>query len=132
MGHILLVDDDPDIRLVATLSLKRGRHRVTQAESGSAALDLLDAGLPVDLVLCDSMMPEMNGMQTLLAMRARPRLAGTPFAFLSAKAQPAEVEEGLRMGACLYLTKPFEPHELLSAVEAILAGRKAPAAGAAP
>jgi CheY-like chemotaxis protein len=121
MGRILLIDDDPDIRFVARLALRRGTHEVTAVESGAAALALLDAGLQPDLVLCDSMMPEMNGVQTLLAMRAREQFAATPFAFLSARAQPAEVEQGLQLGACRYLTKPFEPQELLGAVNAILA-----------
>lgn len=133
MGRILLIDDDPDIRFVARLALRRGKHEVTAVEGGAAALALLDQGLQPDLVLCDSMMPEMNGVQTLLAMRARPRFAATPFAFLSAKAQPAEVEQGLKLGACRYLTKPFEPHELLGAVDAILAGfAPAPAGVKAP
>ncbi|HET7784409.1 MAG TPA: response regulator transcription factor [Myxococcales bacterium] len=130
MGRILLIDDDPDIRFVARLALKRGKHEVTAVEGGAAALALLDQGLEPDLVLCDSMMPEMNGVQTLLALRARPRFATTPFAFLSAKAQPAEVEQGLKLGACRYLTKPFEPHELLGAVNAILAEFAPGAAGA--
>jgi CheY-like chemotaxis protein len=121
MRRILLIDDDPDIRFVARLALRRGKHDVTAVESGAAALALLDEGLRPDLVLCDSMMPEMNGVQTLLAMRSRQPFAVTPFAFLSARAQPAEIEEGLKLGACRYLTKPFEPHELLSAVNAILA-----------
>ena len=122
MAHILLIDDDPDIRFVARLALRRGKHEVTAVEGGVSALSLLDAGLQQpDLVLCDSMMPEMNGVQTLLALRARPRFAATPFAFLSARAQPAEVAEGLSLGACRYLTKPFEPQELLGAVNAILA-----------
>jgi CheY-like chemotaxis protein len=120
MGRILLIDDDPDIRFVARLALKRGKHEVTAVEGGAAALALLDQGLQPDLVLCDSMMPEMNGVQMLLALRTRLRFAATPFAFLSAKAQPAEVEQGLKLGACRYLTKPFEPHELLEAVNAIL------------
>ena len=130
MGRILLIDDDPDIRFVARLALRRGKHEVTAVEGGGAALALLDSGLQPDLILCDSMMPEMNGMQTLLAIRARPQFAATPFAFLSARAQPAEVEEGLRLGACRYLTKPFEPHELVGAVNAILAGAASAAAGA--
>lgn len=120
MGRILLIDDDPDIRFVARLALRRGKHDVTAVESGAAALALLDEGLQPDLVLCDSMMPEMNGVETLLAMRARAQFATTPFAFLSAKAQPAEVEQGLKLGACRYLTKPFEPHDLLTAVNGIL------------
>jgi DNA-binding response OmpR family regulator len=122
MARILLIDDDPDIRFVARLALRRGKHEVIEVDGGVSALALLDGGQEEpDLVLCDSMMPEMNGVQTLLALRARPRFALTPFAFLSARAQPAEVAEGLELGACRYLTKPFEPQELLGAVNAILA-----------
>ena len=120
MARILVVDDDPDIRFVARLALKRGAHDVTVAESGPAALAHLDSGAPCDLVLCDRMMPEMSGMQTLAEVRRR--RSDLPFVFLTAKAQKDEIEEGLRMGASRYLTKPFEPAELLGEVNRILAG----------
>lgn len=120
MARILVVDDDPDIRFVARLALKRGRHEVTVAESGGAALALLDSGAPCDLVLCDRMMPAMSGMDTLREVRKR--RSDLPFVFLTAKAQKDEIEEGLRMGACRYLTKPFEPAELLAEVNRILTG----------
>ena len=120
MARILVVDDDPDIRFVARLALKRGAHEVTVAESGRAALAHLDSGAPCDLVLCDRMMPEMSGVETLAEVRRR--RADVPFVFLTAKAQKDEIEEGLRLGASRYLTKPFEPAELLGEVNRILAG----------
>ena len=119
MARILVVDDDPDIRFVARLALKRGRHEVAVADSGRAALAHLDSGAPCDLILCDRMMPEMSGVETLVEVRRRH--AGVPFVFLTAKAQKDEVEEGLRLGASGYLTKPFEPAELLGEVNRILA-----------
>ena len=118
MARILVVDDDPDIRFVARLALKRGAHEVTVAESGHAALAHLDSGAPCDLVLCDRMMPEMSGMETLTEVRRR--RSDLPFVFLTAKAQKDEIDEGLRMGASRYLTKPFEPAELLGEVNRIL------------
>jgi len=121
MARILLIDDDPDIRFVARLALKRGKHEVTVAEGGKAALSLLDAGTPCDLVICDRMMPEMSGMQTLQELRKRPSLASLPFVFLTARALTGEVEEGLALGARRYLTKPFEPSELVAQVNAVLA-----------
>jgi CheY-like chemotaxis protein len=119
MARILIVDDDPDIRFVARLALKRGGHELTLAEGGSAALLHLDSGAPCDLVLCDWMMPDMSGMETLAQVRRR-RL-DLPFVFLTAKAQKDEIDEGLKMGATRYLTKPFEPKELLDEVNRILA-----------
>jgi len=120
MARILVVDDDPDIRFVARLALKRGKHEVAVAESGRAALEHLDTGAACDLILCDWMMPEMSGIQTLAQVRTRPQRAGIPFVFLTAKAQKEEIEEGLRLGARRYLTKPFEPAELLGEVDRIL------------
>jgi len=120
MARILVVDDDPDIRFVARLALKRGKHEVAVADSGRAALQHLDSGAACDLILCDRMMPEMSGIETLAQVRTRPRWVNTPFVFLTAKAQKEEVEEGLRLGACRYLTKPFEPAELLGEVNRIL------------
>ena len=118
MARILVVDDDPDIRFVARLALKRGKHEVAVAESGRAALAHLDSGVSCDLILCDRMMPEMSGVETLAEVRRRN--AAVPFVFLSAKAQKDEIDEGLRLGANHYLTKPFEPAELLGAVNRIL------------
>jgi len=122
MARILLIDDDPDIRFVAKLALKRGKHEVVAADSGRAALEFFDAGGACDLVICDRMMPEMTGLQTLEELQRRPAAAATPFVFLTAKAQKNEVEEGLRMGACRYLTKPFEPADLLEQINRILSG----------
>jgi DNA-binding response OmpR family regulator len=74
------------------------------------------------------MMPEMTGIETLVEVRKRGDRAGTPFVFLTAKAQKEEIEEGLRLGATRYLTKPFEPKDLLAEVEAVLlcSGRRPP------
>ena len=71
MALILVVDDDPDIRFVARLALKRGKHEVTVADSGRAALAHLDSGAACDLILCDRMMPEMSGVETLAEVRRR-------------------------------------------------------------
>jgi CheY-like chemotaxis protein len=120
MARILLIDDDPDIRFVARLALKRGKHDVVAADSGRAALEFFDGGGQCDLVICDRMMPEMSGLQTLEEIKRRPAAVATPFVFLTAKAQKNEIEEGLRMGACRYLTKPFEPADLLVQVNDIL------------
>src|SRR3954466_4895000 len=120
MARILVIDDDSDIRFVARLALKRGNHEVALAEGGRAALAYLDTGAACDLILCDRMMPEMSGIETLAEVRKRDARAATPFVFLTAKAQKDEVDEGLRLGATRYLTKPFEPKELLAEVNGVL------------
>jgi CheY-like chemotaxis protein len=121
MARILLVDDDPDIRFVASLSLKRGKHQVVLASGGREALDLLEKDATIELVVCDWMMPEVNGVQVLEEARRRNLLGGRRFAFLTAKALAGEVAEGMALGAAGYLTKPFEPAELLAQVNQLLA-----------
>jgi two-component system response regulator ResD len=120
MARILLVDDDPDIRFVASLTLKRGKHDVVAKASGREALDFFSGGGTCDLIICDRMMPEMNGLQVLEELRSRNLIVERRFVFLTAKAQAQEVAEGLGLGASGYLTKPFEPKELLAQVNLLL------------
>jgi CheY-like chemotaxis protein len=120
MAKILLVDDDPDIRMVARMTLKRkGGHEVEACDGGASALEKLKSWRP-DLIVLDVMMPNMTGHQTLKAIRAQPELQGVPVVFLTAKAQRQEIEEGLKLGAAGYLTKPFEPAELVTEIAKFL------------
>lgn len=121
MARILLVDDDPDIRFVARMALRKGKHEVFEAQNGREALDWLGRGEPCDLVICDRMMPVMNGIEVLTALSGQRLVTSGRFVFLTAKAQASEVDEGLRLGAAAYFTKPFEPRELLASVDKLLA-----------
>ena len=125
MARILLVDDDPDIRFVARMALRKGKHEVVEAQNGREALDWLGRGERCDLVICDRMMPVMNGIEVLTALngphQAQHLVTSGRFVFLTAKAQASEVDEGLRLGAAAYLTKPFEPRELLASIDKLLA-----------
>jgi CheY-like chemotaxis protein len=129
VARILLVDDDPDIRFVARMALRKGKHEVVEAQNGREALEWLGRGEKCDLVICDRMMPVMNGIEVLTALNAmqlgdhlgRHLVSSGRFVFLTAKAQASEVDEGLRLGAAAYFTKPFEPRELLASVEKLLA-----------
>jgi CheY-like chemotaxis protein len=120
MARILLVDDDPDIRFVASLTLRRGKHEVVVAEGGKQALEFFATDGRCDLVICDRMMPGMNGLQVLEELRSRNHIEGRRFVFLTAKALAQEIAEGLERGACGYLTKPFEPADLLAQVNNLL------------
>jgi two-component system OmpR family response regulator len=108
MSHVLIVDDDEDIRRIARLSLERiGGWQVTEAGSAVAALDAT-AAASFDAVLLDVMMPDVDG-PTLLD-RLRPRLGdAVPVVFLTAKVQPADVEALMARGAAGVIAKPFDP-----------------------
>jgi two-component system OmpR family response regulator len=118
---ILLVDDDPDIRRIGTLSLEKvGRFAVVLAASGAEALSKLEHER-FDLILLDMMMPDMDGMATLGALRARPAERGVPVIFMTAKVQGGEIDRYLRAGALGVIEKPFDPLALPSDVRRILA-----------
>ncbi len=119
---LLVVDDNMDVRGYVT-SILRKDYDFISAANGHEGLALLEEYQP-DLILCDIMMPEMDGYEFLRNVRARPELEGIPFMFLTAKADTAMKIEGLEEGADEYLVKPFNSLELLARVNALLRLRK--------
>lgn len=119
--HLLLVEDEPDLRSALRYNLKKAGYRVSDAGNGKEALELIDgiaAGdAPIDMVISDVMMPVMDGIALGRALRARPDLAETPLMFLTAKGEAADRLEGFRVGADDYMTKPFDLEELLARVQ---------------
>jgi two-component system OmpR family response regulator len=106
---ILLVDDDPSIRQVATLTLERvGGWAVRVAGSGAQALELA-RDEPPDLVLIDVMMPGMDGPETLARLRELPGFAAVPVVFMTARVQTHEIEEYRALGVVGVVSKPFDP-----------------------
>jgi CheY-like chemotaxis protein len=120
-GRILVVDDEDDIRRVATLSLERvGGWEVVPASSAAEALAAAEGG-GFDAVLLDVMMPDVDGPATL--ERLRPILGpGVPVVFLTAKVQPADIERLRGLGATGVLAKPFDPMRLPGELADVLAG----------
>jgi signal transduction histidine kinase len=118
-GHILVVDDDPTNRLTLSIGLTRQGHRVTVAEDGRRALELLRAQ-PVDLVLLDIVMPEMNGFQVLAEIKNDPALRGIPVIVISAIDLMESVITCIEMGAEDYLPKPCDPVLLAARMNASL------------
>lgn len=117
---ILLVEDNDDIRIIATIALEHGgRFDVLSAASGEEAL-LLAEQHRVDLVLLDVMMPGMDGTETFAALRELDATRDTPIVFLTAKAQPTEVQRLLELGAKDVLTKPFDPLEIAERIAGTL------------
>ena len=119
LTRILMVEDDPDIRAVAHLSLTAvGGFTVALCASGEEALAQAEAFAP-DLLLLDVMMPGMDGPATLAALRAKPALAGVPALFMTAKVQPQEVAHYRDLGAADVLPKPFDPMALPGQLRAL-------------
>jgi Response regulators consisting of a CheY-like receiver domain and a winged-helix DNA-binding domain len=122
MGHVLVVDDEPNIRRLAQVNLERHGYRVETAENGAQALAKIKANRP-DLLVSDVMMPEMDGFELLANVRRDPAIADLPVIMLTAKAQDKDVMTGYQHGADMYLTKPFNPQELLQFVKRLLASQ---------
>ena len=120
--HILIVEDDEDIRELVKFNLTREGWRVTEAESGEEAIRKAGAAVP-DLVLLDLMLPGIDGLEVCRTLRAEPRTAGIPIVMLTAKSEESDVVAGLELGADDYLTKPFSPRVLVSHLRAVLRRR---------
>ncbi len=116
---ILIVEDQRHTRLLITYNLKQAGYEVIEAGDGREALDLCRAKRP-DLILSDVMMPEMDGLQLREAILQDPRLREIPFIFLTARAQAHEVIRGESLAPDAYVTKPFEPKNLLSTIQRVL------------
>ncbi len=116
---LLLIDDDPNLILLVRDYLEFRGYEVITAENGREALDLLDNQVP-DMIICDVMMPEMDGYTLVQHVREDDRISSIPVLFLSAKGQSQDRVKGLNNGADVYMVKPFEPEELVAQVEAAL------------
>lgn len=129
-ARILVVEDEPSIREVVSLYLRRAGYQVTVVEDGQAALETLVGELP-DLVVLDLMLPGVDGLEITRWLRER---GDTPIIMLTARREERDRIAGLEMGADDYVVKPFSPQELVSRVRAVLRRTQAsgPGGSAAP
>ncbi len=116
---LLLIDDDPNLILLVKDYLEFRGYNVDTAENGREALEVLDHLVP-DMIICDVMMPEMDGYALVKHIREEPTTNRIPVLFLSAKGQSQDRVKGLNEGADVYMSKPFEPEELVAQVESSL------------
>ena len=116
MKKIVLIEDNRDIRENITEILELAGYAVKAAENGKLGVALVLEESP-DLILCDIMMPELDGHGVLHMLSKNEKTAGIPFIFLTAKAERSDFRKGMELGADDYLTKPFEDLELLHAIE---------------
>ncbi len=118
-ARILIIEDEDDLRDNVADLLELEGYSVLQAADGREGLRLAATAHP-DLVLCDVMMPEMDGPAVLRALRARPDTLTLPFIFVTAQAEARNVRTGMNLGADDYLAKPFTDAELLRSIGARL------------
>lgn len=118
-SRLLLVDDDPNLILLVKDYLEFQGYEVITAENGRDALEMLTQQVP-NMIICDIMMPEMDGYTLIERIRQDARWSWIPVMFLSAKGQSQDRVRGLNTGADVYLVKPFEPEELVAQVDSSL------------
>ena len=115
LGRVLVVDDDTVIRQLITVNLELEGFEVATAVDGQDCLDKVKDIQP-DVITLDIMMPRLDGWAAAGRLRADPETAGIKVVLLSARAQEADLERGSRIGVDAYLTKPFDPDELIEVV----------------
>jgi DNA-binding NarL/FixJ family response regulator len=118
-NKLLLVDDDFSLVLLLKDYLEFHSYQVTAVNNGQQALDVLEKDIP-DMIICDVMMPEVDGYEFLKSLRDRRDIGWIPVLFLSALGQSLDRIKGLNLGANIYMNKPFEPEELLAQVKSTL------------
>jgi two-component system alkaline phosphatase synthesis response regulator PhoP/two-component system response regulator VicR len=117
--HILVAEDDPNILRQIEFNLQTHGFSVETAMTGAEALKKLMVRRP-DLLITDIMMPEMDGHELVSSLRGDEQLADLPVIMLTARSTDNDIMQGYNSGTDLYLTKPFNPTELISFVERIL------------
>lgn len=117
---VLIVEDDPDQLALADLRVSMAGYAVRAAESQAALMKSLACDGVPDLLLLDVRLPDGNGFEILKKLRKMPAFASLPIVMLTAKKRPADIEQGLRLGADGYITKPYSKSILATAVGRIL------------
>ncbi len=116
---ILVIEDDPSVRTLLSKALAAKGYEVDTCEDGLAGLTRLEALAP-DLIIVDIMMPRLDGMTFVRAIKAHEHTKPIPVIFLTAKNDPKSMIQGINLGARFYVTKPFQIDELLAKVEKAL------------
>lgn len=119
MRRILIIEDEPEMRRNITALLRFHDFETLEAENGRHGVELARREKP-DLILCDVMMPELDGYGVLQALQQDAGLAAIPFIFLTAKGDKDDLRSGMNLGADDYLTKPVANTDLVNAIEARL------------
>ena len=117
--NILIVDDSESIREVVNFTLEKEGYQVKIGENGKDAIKYLD-GRPIDLVITDLYMPEMDGIELIKEIRQKQEYQGVPILFLTTESQMEKKQEAKNAGATGWIVKPFVPAKLLAAVKKVM------------
>ena len=116
--RVLTVDDSRTMREMVAMTLRNAGFHVIQADDGVNALKVLEDN-EVDIIITDLNMPNMDGLQLVKALRAKPEFKGTPILFLTTRNTDADKQQGRAAGATGWITKPFDPQRLLQVVNRV-------------
>ena len=119
MTHALVVDDDPDLRALVRVVLEPRGFDVSEATTGGEALVALHTHALPDIVVLDVQMPDLDGWETLAAIRSQPRTATLPVVLCTVRAQQPDLERGWALGCDGFLPKPFSIGQLLDEIVAV-------------
>lgn len=122
MTRVLVIDDEPDLRLLARLVLEQAGFDVEEADDGDTGLQAIE-GLPVDVVLLDLRMPRMNGWAVLDRLSSTGRIDSLTVIVVSAHAAGDAAAQALELGCRAYLQKPFTAAQIIDIIEGARAGR---------
>lgn len=120
-GNVLIVDDEPDVRALISIALTMAGYDVIEAENGEQALEALDSGQKIDLILCDVYMPKVNGLEAVTCFRSS--YQSIPVIVMTGKPDDQYARRMLEQGISDYLAKPLERETLLAALQKALQGK---------
>jgi DNA-binding response OmpR family regulator len=121
-AHVLVLEDDPAVQTLLRKQLTSHGFKVTVASDGLDGLLKLESVRP-DIMICDMMMPNLDGIEFVKAVKGHAGTQKIPIIFLTAKTDPRSMIDGINVGARFYVTKPFQIDDLLSKVRRALAGK---------
>ena len=120
MSEVLVVEDEEHIQRLVKIVLEKNGHNVSTADTGEEALEKLEGGLKLQLILLDIMMPGIDGLQVLRIVKSNQLTKDIPVVMLTALAQESVVLQGIKLGAKGYIRKPFHPKDLVERVTSFL------------
>jgi len=114
---ILVVDDSGSVRQQVGIALRRAGFTMTEASDGQEGLAMIDANRDIDMVICDINMPNMNGLEMVEKVKAKPENKSLPILMLTTEGQPGLVKRAKEAGAVGWIVKPFNSSQLVQTVE---------------